>query len=102
MEKEKTVKKKGSVMTTREKMLARKKDLEKRSGGGGIIYPKEGTIRVRIKSRGADEELGIEIIQFYLGPKEGGIYLRQLSMSHVLSWRSSRSLKTPTTQMIRH
>lgn len=73
MKKEKTTKKKGSVMTTREKMLARKKDLEKRSGGGGIIYPKEGTTRVRIKSRGADEELGIEIIQFYLGPKEGGI-----------------------------
>lgn len=73
MKKEKTTKKKGSVMTTREKMLARKKDLEKRSGGGGIIYPKEGTTRVRIKSRGADEELGIEIVQFYLGPKEGGI-----------------------------
>ena len=70
--KEKSEKKKG-VMTTREKMLARKKDLEKRSGGGGILYPKEGTTRVRLKSRGSDEELGIEIIQFYLGPKEGGI-----------------------------
>lgn len=65
--------KKGGVMTTREKMIARKKELEKKSGGGGIIYPKEGTTRVRIKSRGADEELGIEIIQFYLGPKDGGI-----------------------------
>lgn len=71
--KEEKKKKKGSVMTTREKMLARKKELEKRSSGGGIIYPKEGTTRVRIKSRGADEELGIEIVQFYLGPKEGGI-----------------------------
>lgn len=70
--KEKSEKKKG-VMTTREKMIARKKDLEKRSGGGGILYPKEGTTRVRLKSRGSDEELGIEIIQFYLGPKEGGI-----------------------------
>lgn len=28
-------------MTTREKMLARKKDLEKRGGGGGMIYPKK-------------------------------------------------------------
>lgn len=71
--KEKSEKKKKGVMTTREKMLARKKDLEKRSGGGGILYPKEGTTRVRLKSRGSDEELGIEIIQFYLGPKEGGI-----------------------------
>lgn len=65
--------KKGGVMTTREKMIQRKKDMEKRQGGGGMIYPKEGTTRVRIKSRGADEELGLEVIQFYLGPKEGGI-----------------------------
>lgn len=71
--KEKTKKSSSSVMTTREKMLARKKDLEKRGGGWGMIYPKEGTIRVRIKSRGADEELGIEVVQFYLGPKDGGI-----------------------------
>ena len=71
--KDKKKEKKGGVMTTREKMIQRKKDMEKRSGGGGMIYPKEGTTRVRIKSRGADEELGLEVIQFYLGPKEGGV-----------------------------
>ena len=59
--------------STREKMIARKKELKERSQGGGMIYPKEGTLRVRVKSRGSDEELGLEIIQFYLGPKEGGI-----------------------------
>lgn len=66
-------KSKKSVMTTREKMLQRKKDLEKRGGGGGFIYPKEGVTRLRIKSRGEDEELGIEVIQFYLGPQAGGV-----------------------------
>lgn len=91
--KEKTKKSSSSVMTTREKMLARKKDLEKRGGGGGMIYPKEGTIRVRIKSRGADEELGIEVVQFYLGPRMVVSYPRQHLMSHVLSWRNSRSLR---------
>lgn len=58
--------------TTREKMLERKKQLENRSKGGGLIYPKEGTLRVRIKSPGDDQELGIEVIQFYLG-EMGGI-----------------------------
>lgn len=66
-------KKTKGVMTTREKMLQRKKDLEKRGNGGGFIYPKEGVTRLRIKSRGEDEELGIEVIQFYLGPKVGGV-----------------------------
>lgn len=62
----------SSGKTTREKMLERKKQLENRGKGGGLIYPKEGTLRVRIKSPGADEELGIEVVQFYLG-EMGGI-----------------------------
>lgn len=70
MEKKK-VKKSG--MTTREKMLQRKKDLEKKGGNGGFIYPKEGVTRIRIKNRGEDEEIGIEVIQFYLGQSLGGI-----------------------------
>lgn len=59
--------------TTREKMLERKKQLESKGKGGGIVFPKEGTLRLRIKSPGEDEELGIEIIQFYLGPDMGGV-----------------------------
>lgn len=62
----------SSGKTTREKMLERKKQLENRSKGGGLIFPKEGTLRVRIKSPGEDKELGIEVIQFYLG-EMGGI-----------------------------
>ena len=63
----------SSGTTTREKMLARKKQLESKGNGQGLIFPKEGTLRVRIKSPGDDQELGIEVIQFYLGPGIGGV-----------------------------
>lgn len=60
-------------LSTKEKMLARKKQLESKGNGGGFVYPKEGTLRMRIKSPGDDQELGIEVIQFYLGKDLGGI-----------------------------
>lgn len=59
--------------STREKMLARKKQLESKGNGGGFIYPKEGTLRMRIKSPGDDQELGMELITFYLGGDMGSI-----------------------------
>lgn len=61
------------VMSTRERMLQRKKKLEERKGSGGLIFPKEGTMRVRLMSQGDDKELGLEVIQFYLGKDKGGI-----------------------------
>lgn len=64
---------KSMGMSTREKMLARKKQFESKSSGGGIIFPKEGTMRLRIHSQGPDEEIGMEVIQFYLGPQKGVI-----------------------------
>lgn len=60
-------------LSTKEKMLARKKQLESKGNGSGLVYPKEGTLRMRIKSPGDDQELGIEIIQFYLGGNLGGV-----------------------------
>lgn len=66
-------KKSSGIMSTRERMLARKKALESKGNGGGMIYPKEGTLRVRLMNQGPDKELGLEVIQFYLGPKEGGV-----------------------------
>lgn len=70
----KPIKKKStSSMSTRERMLQRKKQLSERGSGSGIIYPKEGTLRVRLMNQGSDKELGLEIIQFYLGQKVGGI-----------------------------
>ncbi|MEG0579633.1 MAG: hypothetical protein RR490_06940, partial [Niameybacter sp.] len=65
--------KSSSGLSMREKLIRRKKELEKRGSGGGIIFPKEGTIRFRIKDPGEDSELAIEILQVYLGPKLGGI-----------------------------
>lgn len=56
----------SSGMTTKEKMLARKKALESKGNNNGLIFPKEGSTRIRLKSPGDDQELGIEVIQFYL------------------------------------
>ena len=61
-----------SGKSTREKMLARKKQLESKGSGSGLLFPKEGTLRIRIKSPGDDKELGMEVIQFYI-PGVGGI-----------------------------
>lgn len=59
--------------STKEKMLARKKQLESKGNGGGFVFPKDGVTRVRIKSPGDDQELGMEIIQFYLGNDLGSV-----------------------------
>lgn len=61
------------MMSTKDKMVARKKKLLEKGSGGGIIFVKDGTIRVRLVSQGADKELGLEIIQFYLGKDMGSI-----------------------------
>ena len=68
----KNEKKKSTGSSTREKMLARKKKLEEKGSGNGLIFPKEGTLRMRIKSPGDDQELGMEVIQFYI-PGVGGV-----------------------------
>lgn len=62
-----------SGSTTREKMLARKKQLESKGNNSGFVFPKEGTLRTRLKSPGDDKELGIEIIQFYLNKEMGSV-----------------------------
>lgn len=65
-------KKNSTGSSTREKMLARKKKLEEKGSGNGLIFPKEGTLRMRIKSPGDDQELGMEVVQFYI-PGVGGV-----------------------------
>lgn len=77
MAKDKTKKKKSSSdptegMSAKEKMMARKKKIAER-GKGGVVFLKEGTTRVRLKSPGPTEEIAIEVIQFYLG-KLGSVY----------------------------
>ena len=77
--KEKTTKKKkrpteedNSGMSARDKMLARRKKLQEK-GRSAIQFIKDGTLRVRLKNPGADEELAVEIIQFYRGQKVGTV-----------------------------
>ena len=70
--KDKEKKKPSTSMSTRERMIKRKEDLAKRSGKG-LIFPKTGILRVRVKNPGDDQEIGIEIIQFYLGQELGGV-----------------------------
>lgn len=53
--------------TTREKLLARKKKLAEKGTGNSFVFPKNGTLRIRIVSAGPNEEFGLEIIRFYLG-----------------------------------
>ena len=65
-------KKNSTGSSAREKMLARKKELEKKGSGNGLLFPKEGTLRMRIKSPGDDQELGMEVVQFYI-PGVGGV-----------------------------
>ena len=67
--KDKDIKKKklsSSGMSTKEKMLERKKKLESKGNNNGLIFPKEGSTRIRLKSPGDDQEIGIEVIQFYV------------------------------------
>lgn len=59
--------------STKERLLARKKALESKGNSNGLVIPKEGTLRVRIKSPGDDKELGCEIVRFYLGNDLGSV-----------------------------
>ena len=64
---------KSSGKSTRDKMLERKHKLENKGSGGGFVFPKDGTTRLRILSPGPDEELGIEIITFFMGTDKGSV-----------------------------
>ena len=61
------------MKSAKEKMQERKKKLSERGSGSGLLYPKEGTMRIRLKNPGDDEELGIEVITFYRGRDKGSI-----------------------------
>lgn len=58
--------------STRDRMLQRKKELESKGNGGGMVFPKEGVTRIRLHSQGPDKEIGLEVIQFYV-PKNSVI-----------------------------
>ena len=78
-------------LSTKEKMLARKKQLESKGNGNGLVYPKEGTLRMRIKSPGDDQELGIEISNSIWEVIWVELYLLLLSMSLAHLWKSIKN-----------
>ena len=99
LDKKKKKKVSSDGLSTKEKMLARKKQLESKGNGNGLVFPKEGTLRMRIKSPGDDQELGIEIVQFYLGGNLGGVISPATLV--VLSMQTKRELNLITRVKIR-
>lgn len=61
------------MLSTKEKMLARKKKLQEKGSKRDMVFLKDGTIRVRLVSQGPDKELGLEIIQFFLSKEAGSV-----------------------------
>jgi len=57
----------------KKRMRQKQEELRSRGGSDGIIYLKEGTLRVRVLSAGEDEEFVREVSQVYLGPKIRGV-----------------------------
>lgn len=58
----------------RERLAEKKKKLAQRGGAEGLIFLKEGTLRVRILNVGPDKDFSMEVIQFYLGPEIKGVF----------------------------
>ena len=63
-----------SKTSLKERLKKKKKELKDRTSVGGVIYQKEGTLRVRILNTGEDNDFVCEIIQFYLGPDIKGVF----------------------------
>lgn len=60
--------------TLREKLAAKRKELEERGKGkGNILYLKEGTVRIRILPVKAEEDWAIEATTFYLNQELKGV-----------------------------
>jgi hypothetical protein len=63
-------------LSLKERMAKKREDLKKGGGSGksGIIFIKEGTIRVRVLPTGEENDFVHEVTQFYLGPDIKGVY----------------------------
>lgn len=58
----------------KERLADKRKRLAQRGGADGLIFLKEGTLRVRILNVGKEKDFSIEVIQFYLGPEIKGVF----------------------------
>jgi len=58
----------------KERLRKKRKKLAERSAGSGVIFIKEGTLRIRILPVGEDNDWALEMTHFYLGPTIKGIF----------------------------
>lgn len=58
----------------KDRLQKKKKELHEKGGKRGIVFLKEGTLRVRILPVGADNDFAYEIVSFYLGGEIQGVY----------------------------
>lgn len=67
---------KKKQLSLKERMAKKKEQLKKGGGSGksGIIFIKEGTIRVRVLPTGEENDFVFEVIQFYLGGEIKGVF----------------------------
>jgi hypothetical protein len=63
-----------SKNSLKEKLKKKRQELTERGQGSGVLYMKEGTLRVRLLPLADKDELAIEVISFYLGDKIKGVY----------------------------
>ena len=62
-----------SKESVKERLAKKRKDIAERGKGLNFLILKEGTMRVRCLPVGEDNEFGIEVTQFYLGPNIKGV-----------------------------
>jgi hypothetical protein len=70
-----------STAKLRDKLVKRKKEIKQRSEGRAYVTFKEDeTVRARVlPTKDPDEEFGVEVITFWLGPDSGGLVISPAS-----------------------
>lgn len=63
-----------SKLSLKERLKKRKKELQEKGGGNGILFIKPGTIRVRILPTGHEKDFILEATHFYLNEKLKGFF----------------------------
>jgi hypothetical protein len=61
-------------MSLKDKLKKRREEIKKRTEGGPVIFPKEGTLRFRVLPVPKDTDWSIEADYFYLGQEIKGVF----------------------------
>jgi hypothetical protein len=63
-----------SKLSLKERLAKKRQELKTRSGSSNVVFPKEGTTRIRILPVGKDADWSFEVTHFYLGAKIKGVF----------------------------